>query len=172
MSALIFRHLRPLSSPNVISLRTEQVLVELTHNFRCQFGCGRGCHCTGNRAAAPKQVIPTPALLLAMLQAGSRVSDLIFSPASLPHVELSGQLVPVKIPGLTALTAEDTHRIASELIGNNQQAMAALATTGLLRYFLQLARTLPLSRQHFYAARKPRDCDARHSEDRAHISRI
>jgi twitching motility protein PilT len=81
-------------------------------------------------AAAPKQIIPTPALLLAMLQAGSRVSDLIFSPASLPHVELSGQLVPVKIPGLTALTAEDTHRIASELIGNNQQAMAALQQQG------------------------------------------
>jgi twitching motility protein PilT len=81
-------------------------------------------------AAPPKQVIPTPALLLAMLQAGSRVSDLIFSPASLPHVELSGQLVPVKIPGLTALTAEDTHRIAGELIGGNQQAMAALQQQG------------------------------------------
>jgi twitching motility protein PilT len=78
----------------------------------------------------PKQVIPTPALLLAMLQAGSRVSDLIFSPASLPHVELSGQLVPVKIPGLQALSAEDTHRIAGELIGNNQQAMAALQQQG------------------------------------------
>ena len=78
----------------------------------------------------PKQVIPTPALLLAMLQAGARVSDLIFSPSSLPHVELSGQLVPVKIPGLTALTAEDTHRIASELIGGNQQAMAALQQQG------------------------------------------
>lgn len=80
--------------------------------------------------AAPKQVIPTPALLLAMLQVGARVSDLIFSPASLPHVEVSGQLVPVKIAGLTALTAEDTHRIAKELIGSNQQAMAALQQQG------------------------------------------
>ena len=80
--------------------------------------------------ASSKQVIPTPALLLAMLQVGARVSDLIFSPASLPHVEVSGQLVPVKIPGLAALTAEDTHRIAMELIGSNQQAMAALQQQG------------------------------------------
>jgi twitching motility protein PilT len=80
--------------------------------------------------APPKPIIPTPALLLAMLQAGTRVSDLIFSPGSLPHVELSGQLVPVKIPGLTALSAEDTHRIATELIGGNQQAMAALQQQG------------------------------------------
>ena len=65
-----------------------------------------------------------------MLQVGTRVSDLIFSPASLPHVEVSGQLVPVKIAGLTALTAEDTHRIAGELIGSNQQAMAALQQQG------------------------------------------
>src|SRR5271169_1595642 len=82
-------------------------------------------------APAPtKQVIPTPALLLAMLQVGARVSDLIFSPSSLPHVEVSGQLVPVKIAGLQALSAEDTHRIACELIGNNQQAMAALQQQG------------------------------------------
>ncbi|MFZ3340406.1 MAG: PilT/PilU family type 4a pilus ATPase [Terriglobales bacterium] len=82
-------------------------------------------------APAPaKQVIPTPALLLAMLQVGTRVSDLIFSPASWPHVEVSGQLVPVKISGLQALTAEDTHRIAMELIGSNQQAMAALQQQG------------------------------------------
>jgi twitching motility protein PilT len=82
-------------------------------------------------APAPaKQVIPTPALLLAMLNVGPRVSDLIFSPASLPHVEVSGQLVPVKVTGLQALTAEDTHRIARELIGSNQQAMTSLQQQG------------------------------------------
>ena len=85
---------------------------------------------TATAPAPVKQVIPTPALLLAMLQVGSRVSDLIFSPGSLPHVEVSGQLVPVKISGLQALSAEDTHRIARELIGSNQQAMAALQQQG------------------------------------------
>src|SRR5260370_29507149 len=60
--------------------------------------------------ANPKPVIPTPALLLAMLRVSNRVSDLIISPGSLPHVEVSGQLVPLKIPGLQLLTPDDTRR--------------------------------------------------------------
>jgi twitching motility protein PilT len=71
-----------------------------------------------------------PALLLAMLHVSNRVSDLIFSPGSLPHVEVSGQLVPVKIPGLQVLAPEDTHRISNELIGSNKQAIAALQEQG------------------------------------------
>jgi twitching motility protein PilT len=74
--------------------------------------------------------IPIPALLLAMLKVSNRVSDLIFSPGSLPHVELSGKLVPVKITGLTALSAEDTTRIANELMAGNQQAIDALRQQG------------------------------------------
>ena len=52
---------------------------------------------TPGRAPLPNAapVPPTPALLLAMLQVSSHVSDLIFSPGSHPHVEVSGQLVPV-----------------------------------------------------------------------------
>ena len=73
--------------------------------------------------AASATVPPTPALLLAMLQVSSHVSDLIFSPGSHPHVEVSGQLVPVKIPGLPVLGPADTQRIAQELIGDNKQAM-------------------------------------------------
>jgi twitching motility protein PilT len=65
-----------------------------------------------------------------MLRASTRVSDLIFSPGSLPHIEVSGQLVPVKIAGLPALGAEDTRRIAEELIGGNQQALTALREQG------------------------------------------
>src|SRR5947199_5605747 len=79
---------------------------------------------------APTAVPPTPALLLAMLQVSTRVSDLIFSPGSQPHVEVSGQLVPVKIAGLPPLSAEDTRRIAEELIGGNQQALTALREQG------------------------------------------
>ena len=65
-----------------------------------------------------------------MLRASSRVSDLIFSPGSLPHIEVSGELVPVKITGLPPLTPEDTSRIAKELIGDNQQALTALREQG------------------------------------------
>ena len=65
-----------------------------------------------------------------MLRASPRVSDLIFSPGSLPHIEVSGQLVPVKIPGLPLLGAEDTRRIAEELIHDNQQALTALREQG------------------------------------------
>ncbi len=74
--------------------------------------------------------IPAATLLSAMLRASSRVSDLIFSPGSLPHIEVSGKLVPVKITGLPPLTPEDTRRIGEELIGGNQQALTALRDQG------------------------------------------
>jgi twitching motility protein PilT len=83
-----------------------------------------------NSTAASKPAISTPALLLEMLRVSSRVSDLIFSPGSLPNVEVSGQLVPVKIPGLEILCSEDTHRIAEELIGGNKQATSMLKEQG------------------------------------------
>ena len=83
-----------------------------------------------NTAAVAKPAIPMPAMLLAMLHVSNRVSDLIFSPGSLPHVEVSGQLAPVKIPGLQVLAPEDTQRISKELIGNNKQATAALQEQG------------------------------------------
>src|SRR5258708_15952363 len=87
---------------------------------------------TPGRAPLPNAapVPPMPALLLAMLQVSSHVSDLIFSPGSHPHVEVSGQLVPVKMPGVSALSPGDTLRIAQELIGDNQQATATLQKQG------------------------------------------
>jgi len=81
-------------------------------------------------STARSTVPPVPALLLAMLQASTHVSDLIFSPGSQPHVEVSGQLVPVKIPGMSVLSAEDTQHVAEELIGNNKQALAMLQQQG------------------------------------------
>jgi twitching motility protein PilT len=80
--------------------------------------------------ASPSSAHSTTALLSAMLQVSKHVSDLIFSPASLPHVEVSGQLVPVKIPESWVLTAEDTRRIAEEFIGGNKEAAAALRQQG------------------------------------------
>jgi twitching motility protein PilT len=65
-----------------------------------------------------------------MLRASSRVSDLIFSPGSMPHIEVSGQLVPVKITGMPPMGNEDTRRIAEELIAGNQQALKALREQG------------------------------------------
>src|ERR1700719_890495 len=89
---------------------------------------------TPGRAPIPntahQSVPPAPALLLEMLQVSTHVSDLIFSPGSHPHVEVSGQLVPVKMPGLSALSADDTQRIAQELIGDNKQAIAMLQQQG------------------------------------------
>src|SRR5712692_1204282 len=75
------------------------------------------------------QAIPTPALISAMLKSKG-VSDLIFSPGRAPQVELSGQLVEVKIAGLPALSPEDTRRIAADLIGRNEHALRKLEQEG------------------------------------------
>ena len=74
--------------------------------------------------------VPTQALLAAMLRASEKVSDLIFSPGRAPQVEVYGQLVPVQVDGLATLTADDTRRIAADLIGNNKQAINTLREQG------------------------------------------
>src|SRR5690348_9591828 len=72
----------------------------------------------------------THALLAAMLRVSNQVSDLIFSPGRPPQVEIHGQLISVDASGLRALTADDTRRIASDLIGNNKQAITVLREQG------------------------------------------
>jgi len=72
----------------------------------------------------------THSLLAAMLRATDQVSDLIFSPGRPPQVEVYGQLIPVEGPGLRPLTADDTRRIASDLIGSNKQAITILREQG------------------------------------------
>jgi twitching motility protein PilT len=74
--------------------------------------------------------VATPALLTAMLRAAEKISDLIFSPGRPPQVQVYGQLIPVQVPGLANLTADDTRHIAADLIGDNQQAVAALREQG------------------------------------------
>ncbi|HEY5161752.1 MAG TPA: PilT/PilU family type 4a pilus ATPase [Terriglobales bacterium] len=84
-------------------------------------------------AAAAPQAAPavlTIAIIEAMLNMGKNVSDLILSPGRPPQVELSGQLVPVIVAGVTALSPTDTSRIAGDLIGQNKQAMEQLKTEG------------------------------------------
>jgi twitching motility protein PilT len=72
----------------------------------------------------------TPALIMAMLDSGTGISDLIFSPSRPPQVERQGELVSIQIPGLPLLTPEDTSRIAKDLVGENAQALATLKEQG------------------------------------------
>ena len=74
--------------------------------------------------------VDTHTLLAAMLRAREQVSDLIFSPGRLPQVEVHGQLFTVEGPGLRPFTADETRRIASDLIGENKQAIAVLREQG------------------------------------------
>ena len=74
--------------------------------------------------------VATPALLTAMLRAGEKTSDLIFSPGRPPQVQVYGQLIPVQVQGLTVLTPDDTRHIAADLIGDNQQAITTLREHG------------------------------------------
>ena len=74
--------------------------------------------------------ITTSKVILAMLESGKGVSDLIFSPGRPPQVEKHGSLEPVAIPELPVLGPEDTARIASDLIAGNETATRALAEQG------------------------------------------
>jgi twitching motility protein PilT len=72
----------------------------------------------------------TQSLLSAMLRADEQVSQLMFSPGRPPQIEVSGRLVAVQAPGLELLTADDTRRIASDLIGQNKRAITMLQEQG------------------------------------------
>ena len=74
--------------------------------------------------------VGTNALLASILRANDQVSDLIFSPGRLPQVEVNGQLIGVQGAGLRPFTADDTRRIASDLIGENKQAIGILREQG------------------------------------------
>src|ERR1700687_5412936 len=74
--------------------------------------------------------IPTSVLLAGMLRASEKVSVLIFSPGRPPQVEIHGQLTAVEIAGSSILSADDTRRIAADLIGTNKQAINTLREQG------------------------------------------
>jgi twitching motility protein PilT len=79
-------------------------------------------------AAAPASgPVPTPVLLTAMLQISSKISDLFLSPAKPPMVEINGRLAAA---GPRVLSADDTRRIAGDLIGDNKHALASLRELG------------------------------------------
>src|SRR5712675_1537907 len=84
----------------------------------------------GAATAAAPAVAPmsTPDLLAAMLRTSPKISDLFFSPGKPPLVEISGKLAPAG--AARALTSEDSRRIASDLIRNDQDALDNLKQLG------------------------------------------
>jgi twitching motility protein PilT len=63
-----------------------------------------------------------------MLKTSGKISDLFFAPGKPPLVEISGRLAPAGTARV--LTSDDTRRIASDLIGNNQHAIDNLKEVG------------------------------------------
>ena len=74
--------------------------------------------------------ISTPDIISAMLDAGTGISDLLFSPGRPPQIEAHGVLVPVDIPDLATLRPEHTERIAADLLGNNEHMQRTLKEQG------------------------------------------
>jgi twitching motility protein PilT len=69
-------------------------------------------------------------VLHTMIKAGDKVSDLIFSPGRPPQIELSGNLEPVRIPGLTPLTAPQIKGIVDLMLKGNEQGNETLEKSG------------------------------------------
>src|SRR5215467_12098863 len=82
---------------------------------------------TADPAVAPGMAA---AMILAMLDVGDGVSDLIFSPGRPPQVEKHGELTGVQISAIPMLKPEHTAQIARELIAGGEQALRALYEHG------------------------------------------
>ena len=72
----------------------------------------------------------TDELLAAILRANPRVSDLIFSPGKKFQIQVNGEFVELEAPGMPPLTADDTRRVASDLIASNKSALSMLREQG------------------------------------------
>ena len=80
--------------------------------------------------ATTPPAIDTAALVTAMLDSGSGISDLVFSPGRPPQVEKHGDLTPVAVPEVPMMKASDTARVAQDLIMGNAQVLKTLDETG------------------------------------------
>jgi twitching motility protein PilT len=76
------------------------------------------------------RAVPTDTIIKTMLDVGTGISDLIFSPGRPPQVERYGELVEVKIDGLPTLRQEDTAGIAQDLIRGNETVLRTLKDSG------------------------------------------
>lgn len=72
----------------------------------------------------------TDELLAAILRANPRVSDLIFSPGKKVQIQVNGEFVELEVSGMPPLTADDTRRVASDLIAGNKSAVSMLREQG------------------------------------------
>ncbi len=70
------------------------------------------------------------ALLEAMLEISDRVSDLNFTVAKAPQVEIDGDLKPVRLSNLERLTPFQTEMMAMHLLGNDADKVRTLVKTG------------------------------------------
>src|SRR3954466_4746141 len=71
-----------------------------------------------------------PSMIMAMLDAGEGVSDLVFSVGRLPQVEKHGELVGVETAGVPLLKTEHTAQISRQLINGNDVALRNLRDQG------------------------------------------
>jgi twitching motility protein PilT len=81
---------------------------------------------------APTQppTIATTALIHKMLDSGTGISDLIFSPGRPPQVERHGELQVVPVPECSPMHATDTAQVARDLIAGNEHALGVLKEQG------------------------------------------
>jgi twitching motility protein PilT len=77
-----------------------------------------------------ERLVPTDTIIKTMLDVGTGISDLIFSPGRPPQVERYGELVEVKVDGLPTLRQEDTAGIAQDLIKGNETVLRTLKDSG------------------------------------------
>lgn len=84
----------------------------------------------GGPAAAAAPPVATNTIIATMLRAAPKISDLIFSPGRAPQVEVNGELVQLKIPGVGMLKPDDTARIANDLMGRSKHALENLKEEG------------------------------------------
>ena len=71
-----------------------------------------------------------PPILEKMLSVADNISDLNFSVARPPQVEINGKLTPVDVKGLRSLTPYQTEIIAMSMIEGNAEAARKLVQTG------------------------------------------
>ncbi|MEQ1910658.1 MAG: PilT/PilU family type 4a pilus ATPase [Vicinamibacterales bacterium] len=83
--------------------------------------------------------VSTHALVEALLDSGSGISDLVFSPGRPPQVERHGELMPVAVDGITMLSPSQTARIARDLIAGASHVLTTLESEGATDFSYSVA---------------------------------
>src|SRR5258705_4636394 len=73
------------------------------------------------------------AMIMAMLDSGEGISDLVFSPRRPPQVEKHGRLTAVGLPQGPTLQQEETTRVGRGVIDGNRAALPTLPWHGASR---------------------------------------